>query len=191
MILDPALYAVDRRVDSVTQGDTVPVRSPDPTLRHALKHVSRLYQSELRFRMQKYGVSDAAYVTMFVLRRIPNLSSADLARWTGVTAQGGNQILKGLISDGLVERHHSPVHGRILEARLTERGERAIIECEREADELEKQMCSTMADDESEVLENLLRKCADGLGFPISDAVAPAPRWHQLSGNGNHGDIRE
>ena len=82
---------------------SAPLVSPDPTLRHALKHVSRLFQSELRYRLAQHGVSEAEYMTLFALRRLPNMSSADLARWTGVSAQSANQVLKALIDAGLVE----------------------------------------------------------------------------------------
>ncbi|BDZ46182.1 MarR family winged helix-turn-helix transcriptional regulator [Naasia aerilata] len=113
-------------------------------------------------------MSEAAYQSMFALRRIPNMSSADLARWTGVTAQSANQILKGLIDSGLVERSPAKGHGRILEARLTARGEQVIEACERAGDEIEAQMASAMTPAELAQLEALLRKAAEGLGVPIA-----------------------
>lgn len=145
-----------------------PPESPDPTLRHALRHVSRAFHSQFRERLAEFEVSEAAYQSMFALRRIPNMSSADLARWTGVTAQSANQILKGLIEAGLVERRPAEDHGRILEARLTARGEEVIEACERAGDELEVTMASQMTADELVQLEALLRKAADGLGVPIA-----------------------
>src|ERR1700761_1064879 len=98
---------------------------------------------------------------MFALRRIPDMSNADLSRWTGVSPQGTNEVLKSLIANGLVERRPSPRHGRILEARLTERGERVIAACEDAANALEAEMCATLRPHEVEVLEDLLRRCAD------------------------------
>src|ERR1700733_12922510 len=114
-----------------------PAESPDPTLRHALRHVNRLFHAQFRTKLAEHGVTDAEYYALFALRRLPGMSSADLARWTGVTAQGANQVLKSLIDNGLVERHASQSHGRILEARLTPRGEAVIGACERDAHALE------------------------------------------------------
>ncbi len=155
-----------------------PAESPDPTLRHALKHVSRLFQSELRYRLAQHGVSEAEYMTLFALRRLPNMSSADLARWTGVSAQSANQVLKALIDAGLVERRSSSSHGRILEARLTRKGHRVIAACEEEADSVEQLMCSGMAPGEIDQFEELLRKAATGLGAPIGSGAPLTRRWH-------------
>lgn len=117
------------------------LESPEPTLRHALRHVNRVFQARLRERLGEYGVSEAEYMAMFALRRIPDMSNADLSRWTGVTAQGANQVLKSLIEAGFVERRPSPSHARILQARLTEEGEKVIEACEQEAGGLEDEMC--------------------------------------------------
>lgn len=144
-----------------------PAESPEPTLRHALRHVNRLFHARFRARLAEHGVTDAEYQALFALRRLPDMSSADLARWTGVTAQGANQVLKSLIDNGLVERHPSPTHGRILEARLTARGEAVIKACERDANALEELMCSELSEDEVTQLDELLRRCAAGLGAPI------------------------
>lgn len=152
------------------------MQSPDPTLRHALRHVVRAYSAKLSGWLAEYGVSEAEYVSMFALRRIPNLSNADLARWTGVSPQGANEVLKSLIAGGMVERRPAPDHGRILEARLTKRGEEVIAACEDAANALEAEMCSRMEPGEVAMLEDLLRRCADGLGAPINDRTFPPVR---------------
>ena len=113
-----------------------PARSPDPTLRHALRHVVRAFSAKLSARLAEYGVSEAEYVSMFALRRLPNMSNADLSRWTGVSPQGANEVLKSLIASGMVERHPAADHGRILEASLTVRGEEVIAACEDAANTL-------------------------------------------------------
>ncbi|MBB2914061.1 DNA-binding MarR family transcriptional regulator [Streptosporangium becharense] len=141
--------------------------------------MNRVFQQLLTERLAAYGVSEAEYVSMFALRRIPNMSNADLSRWTGVTAQGANQVLKSLIAAGLVERRRSPDHGRILEARLTRKGEEVIFECEREANELEARMCARLSAEETTLLESLLRRCAEGLGSPIRDRDEVPPRLAQ------------
>jgi DNA-binding MarR family transcriptional regulator len=158
-----------------------PARSPDPTLRHALRHVVRAYSAKMSGRLAEHGISEAEYVSMFALRRIPNMSNADLARWTGVSPQGTNEVLKSLINGGMVERHPSPNHGRILEACLTDRGEEVIAACEDAANALEAEMCSGLESHEVVVLEDLLRRCADGLGAPINDRTFPLMRLARSS----------
>lgn len=158
-----------------------PARSPDPTLRHALRHVVRAYSVRLSGRLAEYGISEAEYVSMFALRRIPNMSNADLARWTGVSPQGTNEVLKSLIRGGMVERHPSPNDGRILEACLTERGEEVIAVCEDAANALEAEMCSLLEPHEVVLLEDLLHRCADGLNAPINDRTFPPVRLARSS----------
>ena len=158
-----------------------PERSPDPTLRHAFRHVVRAFSAKLSARLAEHGVSEAEYVSMFALRRLPNMSNADLSRWTGVSPQGANEVLKSLIASGLVERRPAPDHGRILEASLTERGEEVIAACEDAANALEAEMCSRLEPPEVAVLEDLLRRCADGLGAPINDRMFPPVRLARSS----------
>jgi DNA-binding MarR family transcriptional regulator len=132
-------------------------------------------------RLAEYGISEAEYMGMFALRRIPNMSNADLARWTGVSPQGANEVLKSLIRGGLVERHPSPSHGRILEASLTERGEEVIAACEDAANALEAEMCSGLEAEEVVLLEDLLHRCAEGLSAPINDRTFPLMRLARSS----------
>ena len=153
-----------------------PAQSPEPTLRHALRHVNRAFQAHLRGRLAEYGVSEAEYMALFALRRFPDMSGADLSRWTGVTAQGANQVLKGLITAGLVQRRPAAGHGRILLARLTGRGEEVVAACERAADAVEDAMCADLSRAEVALLESMLRRCADGLGVPIRGDHARARR---------------
>lgn len=158
-----------------------PRQSPDPTLRHALRQVTRAFSAKLTAQLNEHGVSEAEYVSMFALRRIPNMSNADLSRWTGVSPQGTNEVLKNLIAHGLVERHRSPHHARILEARLTTRGNEVIAACENAANSLEAVMCAQLRPDEVVVLEDLLRRCADALGAPIGDRTTVPARLARLA----------
>lgn len=153
-----------------------PRQSPDPTLRHVLRQVTRTFHTKLSRRLAEYSVSEAEYVSLFALRRIPNMSNADLSRWTGVAAQNSNQVLKSLVARGLVGRRRSPEHGRIIEVYLTERGEEVIAACEEAANALEAEMCSSLRPDEVAVLDDLLRRCADGLGVPIRESGIPPAR---------------
>lgn len=145
-----------------------PSVSPDPTLRHVLRHVARTYQAQLTEQFQLYGISDAEYTVLFVLKRMPGLSSAEISRWTAVTAQAGNQIVKALLEQDLVTRRPSVEHGRVLLIELSAEGRRIVDACEKHANDLEAQMCERMAAEERATFMHLLRLAADGLGSPIS-----------------------
>jgi DNA-binding MarR family transcriptional regulator len=136
-----------------------PSLSPEPTLRHALRHVSKQFSSQLQRLLQEHGVSQAEYVAMFALKRLPGLSSAEVSRWTGVTPQAGNQIVKALLDRGLVRRRPSRDHARVLLIDLTEEGRRVI------------DVCQGMTSEQRQELMSLLRMAAAGLGSPISGPV--------------------
>ncbi len=146
-----------------------------------MRHVVRAFSAKLSGQLAKHGVSEAEYVSLFALRRIPNMSNADLSRWTGVSPQGTNEVLKSLIASGMVERHPAANHGRILEACLTERGEEVIAACEDAANALEAEMCSGLQPHEVAVFWDLLRRCAEGLGAPINDQGSPPVRLARSS----------
>src|SRR5690606_2432390 len=145
-----------------------PSLSPDPTLRHVLRHVARTYQAQLTEQFKDYGVSDAEYTVLFVLKRMPGLSSAEISRLTAVTAQAGNQIVKSLLEQKLVDRRPSDDHGRVLLVELTALGRKVVDACEQHANALEDQMCEHMAAGERAEFVRLLRLAADGLSSPIS-----------------------
>jgi DNA-binding MarR family transcriptional regulator len=50
----------------------------------------------------------------------------DLARASNTTPQAMNTVLVTLEREGFIERHPHPTHGRILQVRLTEEGERRL-----------------------------------------------------------------
>jgi DNA-binding MarR family transcriptional regulator len=144
--------------------------SPEPTLRHWVSQLHRAMHQEISDRVARFGVTDAQYTAMFLLRRQPDLSNADLARWLGVTPQAANQIIQPLEAAGLVGRRASAANARILQTRLTAKGRRTIERCEAEAAEVEEQMQSLLDGAEREQLEALLKKCAVGMG--VADAPA-------------------
>jgi len=148
-----------------------PSVSPDPTLRHVLRHVARTIQAQLTEQFKRYGVSDAEYTVMFVLKRMPGLSSAEISRWTAVTAQAGNQIVKSLAEQGFVVRRPSDDHGRVLRIELTTEGRRVVDACERHANAVEDQMCEGMSPEERGDFVRLLRSAAIGLGSPIAEVA--------------------
>ncbi len=60
---------------------------------------------------------------MSVLADHPGVSNAELARLRFVTAQTMTEILRALARDGRVTHAPHPEHGRIIQYRLTAKGE--------------------------------------------------------------------
>ena len=124
-------------------------------------------QHSLRLRMdealKKLGITTPQYAAMSVLAEQPGLSNAQLARRSFLTPQTMNHILGRLEALGLVERWEHPEHGRVLQAYLTQRGERVRDECDRMVATVEARLVSELSEEEQRCLLEALRGCAEAL----------------------------
>ena len=76
--------------------------------------------------LRPHGLTSPQYGVLSVLARDPGLSGADLARVVNTTPQAMNEVLATLERKHLIERRPHPTHGRILQATLTDEGQRRL-----------------------------------------------------------------
>ena len=76
--------------------------------------------------LRPHDLTPFQYGALSVLARDPGLSGADLARACNLTPQAVNEVLPKLERKGLIERYPHPTHGRILQATLTDEGQRRL-----------------------------------------------------------------
>ena len=76
--------------------------------------------------LRPHDLTHPQYGVLSVLARDPGLSGADLARATNITPQAANEVLATLERKHLIERRPHPTHGRILQATLTDEGQRVL-----------------------------------------------------------------
>jgi DNA-binding MarR family transcriptional regulator len=88
--------------------------------------VNQGIRREMRARLAECELSVAEYTTLSVLANRPELSNAQLARRALVTPQSMIEILAQLERRELVARTVDPAHGRILRARLTDKGHEVL-----------------------------------------------------------------
>lgn len=136
-------------------------------LRNRVGYELKRVQHELRLGMDEalkgLGATTPQYAALSVLAEEPGLSNAGLARRSFVTPQTMNQILVRLEAAGLVERRPHPEHGRVLQAYLTEEGEKLRRECAKRVDAIEERMVAGLSEDERLGLLELLRGCSAAL----------------------------
>jgi DNA-binding MarR family transcriptional regulator len=130
---------------------------------YELKRVQHDLRLGMDGTLKELGVTTPQYAALSVLAEEPGLSNSTLARRSFVTPQTMNQILVRLEAAGLVERHAHPEHGRILQAYLTEEGERLRRECAVRVDAVEEPMVSGLSAVERSNLLGLLRRCSAAL----------------------------
>ena len=76
--------------------------------------------------LRAHDLTPFQYGALSVLARDPGLSGADLARACNLTPQAINEVLPTLERKHLIERRPHPTHGRILQATLTDEGQRRL-----------------------------------------------------------------
>ena len=131
---------------------------------YVIGRLHRVLARELREMLRPYHLSLPAYTALSVLRRRPGLSNAELARRSLITPQAMNELIARLLDCKLVVRRVDSNHNRILQTRLTARGERLMEQCETETRELEQRMLAGIPDSDQLRLLEMLRTCVHNLG---------------------------
>jgi DNA-binding MarR family transcriptional regulator len=94
----------------------------------------------------------------------PGLSNADLARRAFVTPQSMHAVLQDLERQQFVVRRAHPLHQRVLQAELTERGRRTLKSANESVNAVEEQMLRKLSSPARVKLASALSSCIDSLG---------------------------
>jgi DNA-binding MarR family transcriptional regulator len=130
---------------------------------YQLKRVQQALRNRMDEVLRDLGLTTPQYAALSVLADGSGLSGAELARRSFVTAQTMNGILANLEAAGLIERRPHPEHGRVLQAYLTESGERLVSRAHEEVGDVEEWMLSDLASEERRNLLEMLRVCTNSL----------------------------
>jgi DNA-binding MarR family transcriptional regulator len=96
----------------------------DQPLGYLLSRVANALRAEVTAAvLDPMGLAFPQYICLRILSKYPDQTNADLARYTNVTPQAMNMVLRRLEERGLVTRPASVTSGRSLPARLTAEGE--------------------------------------------------------------------
>jgi DNA-binding MarR family transcriptional regulator len=98
------------------------VQEPTDRLGFLLWHLSQAVNLRGEHALARLGLTLGQGAALRILAVSPGLSSADLARRVGVTAQSIRQSVDDLVDRGLVERRPHPTHGRVIELWITADG---------------------------------------------------------------------
>ena len=100
-------------------------RPSQPTLLYVMKQVELAVRAELDELARPAGLTALQYTALTVLERHPDLTSAQLARNSFVTAQAMADMVTALLERELIERHRDEQDRRRLVLALTPRAEAA------------------------------------------------------------------
>jgi DNA-binding MarR family transcriptional regulator len=136
---------------------------PEPTLLYVIKQVELAVRSRLDEILRPSGISVLQYTALTVLERQPDLSSAQLARNSFVTAQSMADMVVALQERGLIERHRDPADRRRLVLALTARGQKLLNRYRPKVAAVEEEMLARLSARQSTELRRSLAVCRAAL----------------------------
>ncbi len=114
-----------------------------------LAYLLRQAQAAARLSLERaladLGVTPPQFVVLTMLKAYPGLSGADLARVALSTPQTVGVIIRNLERDGAIRKTPHPVHGRLLQWKLTRRGLTLLDKCRRHAMALERRLTAGLS----------------------------------------------
>lgn len=144
----------------------VPTSPEPPTLLYLMKQLELAVRARLDDLVRDDGLTALQYTALTVLDRHPDLTSAQLARRSFVTAQTMAEMVSGLLSRELVERHRDEHDRRRLVLSLTPAGRALLARHGGAVAELEREMLAELDDVEAAQLRVSTLKCLRALGIP-------------------------
>jgi DNA-binding MarR family transcriptional regulator len=135
----------------------------EPTLLYVMKQVELAVRAHLDEMFRPIGLTALQYTALTVLERHPNLSSAQLARNSFVTAQSMADMITALGQRDLIERHRDPDDRRRLVLALTADGRKLLSRHRGKVSALEEQMLAGLSATQTRELRRILLACRANL----------------------------
>ena len=135
----------------------------NPTLLYLVKQLELSVRARLDDLMRPVGLTALQYTALTVLERHGDISSAQLARNSFVTAQTMADMVVTLEDRGLIERHRNAADKRRLLIALTTAG-RAVLEDRRpHVAAIEKRMTGALSTSDAALFRRFLVDCRTSL----------------------------
>jgi DNA-binding MarR family transcriptional regulator len=137
--------------------------APKPTLLYVVKQVELAVRAQLEEILRPSGLTVLQYTALTVLERHPDLTSAQLARNSFVTAQTMADMVVTLCDRGLIVRHRDPGDRRRLVLALTAQGRKLLKVYRNKVAELETEMLAPLTQRQAAQLRTSLSACRAAL----------------------------
>ena len=132
---------------------------PEPMLLYLIKQVELAVRSHLDDLLRPAGLTALQYTALTVLERHRDLSAAQLARNSFVTAQSMADMITALEGRGLIERHRDQADRRRLVVALTATGRGLLDRYRDPVRALEATMIAGLSETEIRDLRRSLHAC--------------------------------
>ncbi len=149
----------------------MPGTEPAPLLLYLVKRVELAVRARLDEIVRPAGLTAVQYTALTVLERHDDMSSAQLARHSFVTAQSMADMITTLQGRRLIERHRDRADRRRLVVSLTAEGRVLLERFRDEVAALEGDMIAGLSGPEIAGLRAALNACYDNLSLAARPAV--------------------
>ncbi|MGF7239000.1 MAG: MarR family winged helix-turn-helix transcriptional regulator [Frankia sp.] len=139
----------------------------EPTLLYMMKQVELAVRARLEDIFRPISLTAVQYTALTVLERHPNMSSAQLARNSFVTAQTMADMITTLRGRALIARRRDPDDQRRFVLELTADGQRLLDRYRAEVSALEAAMLAGLTPAQAADLRVILRACRNNLAHPL------------------------
>lgn len=129
----------------------------------AIRRAEHAVAGSLGAALREIDLTVTQYGTMLVLADSPGMSGAQLARVCQVTPQSMASVLARLVERGLIARAPSPVHQKVLVARLSRSGWSALRKADRLLLPAHQQLAQLLDPDDQAALAGYLDRVVDSL----------------------------
>jgi DNA-binding MarR family transcriptional regulator len=141
----------------------MPTSGTEPMLLYLVKQVELAVRSHLDNLLRPAGLTALQYTALTVLERHPDMSAAQLARNSFVTAQSMADMITALEGRGLIERHRDQADRRRLVVALTSAGRELLDDYRDQVAALEERMLAGLDSGETSQLRHSLHACRANL----------------------------
>ena len=126
-----------------------------------VKGAEQATQSAKAHVLREHGVTPAQQSAMAVLSDHDGITAAELARRCAVTPQTMNSTLGRLEGRGLIQRRSHPMHGTLIEVRLTDQGRELFERADARVAELDATLSQGLTSAEVDQLTALLARVCE------------------------------
>lgn len=130
---------------------------------YLVKQLELAVRAQLDELLRPAGITAAQYAALTALERRSDLTSAQLARTSFVTAQSMADMVSSLEQQGILTRRRDPADRRRLVLSLTARGRRLLDRYRPKVGAIEKQMLGALSARQAADLRRYLVACRAGL----------------------------
>jgi DNA-binding MarR family transcriptional regulator len=135
-----------------------------------VKRAEQVTQAAKEAAVREVGITAAQQAALAVLSDNPGINAAELARRCSMSPQTMNSLLSRLEARGFVDRRPHPLHGSVLEIKLTGPGRAVFEEADALVAKLDERLSSGVSEDDLAVVREVLGRITENAARAMARA---------------------